>query len=65
MLPRKIFTKRFFQLSDHAQAAVVDAIIRDIEGTIGRHLDPIHDRQAEQRVKRIRARAAKFGIGSP
>lgn len=46
MIPRKIFTKRFFELSGYDQAAVVDAIIQDIEGTIGRHLDPIHNRQA-------------------
>ena len=30
--------------------------------TVGRHVNPIHDRQAVQRVKRIRARAAKHGI---
>jgi hypothetical protein len=62
MIPRKIFTKRFFQLSDIDQAAVVSAVIRDIESAIGRHLNPIHDRRAEQRVKRIRARAIKHGI---
>ena len=62
MIPRKIFTKRFFQLSESNQAAVVSSIIGDIEDAIGRHLEPIHDRQAEQRVKRIQARAAKHGI---
>lgn len=62
MIPRQIVTKRFFRLNDYDQAAVVSAIIRDIEDTIGRHLEPIHDRQAKQRVKRIRARASKFGI---
>jgi hypothetical protein len=62
MIRRKIFTKRFFQLSEVDQAAVVSAVIRDIEDAIGRHLEPIHDRQAEQRVKRIRARANKHGI---
>jgi hypothetical protein len=62
MIPRKIFTKRVFQLSNYDQVAVVSAIIRDIENTIGLHLNPIHDRQAEQRVNRIRARAAKHGI---
>jgi hypothetical protein len=62
MIPRRIFTKRFFELREYDQAAVVAAIIRDIENTIGCHLNPIHDRQAEQRVKRIRARAWQFGI---
>lgn len=62
MIPRKIFTKRFFELTSYDQAAVVSAVIREIENTIGCHLNPIHDRQAEQRVKRIRARAAKHGI---
>ena len=62
MKPRKIFTKRFFELTANDQAAVVSAIILDIEGAIGRHMEPTHDRQAEQRVKRIRARAKKHGI---
>jgi hypothetical protein len=62
MIPRRIFTKRFFQLSDYDQAAIVSSIILDIEETIGRHLNPIHDRQAEQRVKCIRAKATLFGI---
>lgn len=62
MIPKTIFTKRFFELSDYDQAAVVSAIIRDIQGTIGCHLNPTHDRQAEQRVRRIRARAEKHGI---
>ena len=61
-MKRKIFTKRFFEMTGDDQAAVVSAIIRDIEGAIGRHMDPIHDRQAEQRIKRIRARAAKHGV---
>ena len=62
MTPRKIFTKRFFKLSDSDQAVVVSSIIRGIEDTVGRHLNPIHDRQAEQRVRRIRARATRHGI---
>ncbi len=61
-MKRKIFTKRFFEMTGDDQAAVVSANITDIENTIGRHMAPIHDRQAEQRVKRIRARAAKHGI---
>lgn len=62
MIPRKIFTKRFFELNDYDQVKIVSGIIQDIESTIGCHLNPTHDRQAEQRVKRIRARAAKHGI---
>ena len=61
-MKRKIFTKRFFEMTAYDQAAVVSAIISDIEGTIGRHMEPIHDRQAVQRANRIRARAAKHGI---
>lgn len=55
MIPRKSVTKLFFELSEYDQAAVVSAIIRDIQGTIGCHLNPTHDRQAEQRGRRIRA----------
>ena len=62
MIPRRIFTKRFFELSTYDQVKIVIGIIQDIEDTIGRHLNPTHDRQAKQRVKRIRARAEKHGI---
>ena len=59
---KRIFTKSFFQLSDADQAAVVRAIINDIEACVGRHVDARDDRNAKQRVLRIREKAAKYGI---
>lgn len=45
-MPR-IFTKNFFRLTPWDQAAVVDSVIRDLEGCIGRHLNPDDDRRVE------------------
>jgi hypothetical protein len=59
---RKIFTKRFFELSESDQAAVVRSIMQELEDCVGRHIDPADDKKAEQRIKRVRARAAQYGV---
>jgi hypothetical protein len=59
---KPVFTKSFFRLSDSDQAAVVRAIIHDLESCVGRHIDPADDKTAEQRIKRIRARAIQHGV---
>ena len=59
---RKVFTKTFFELSDSDQAAVVRSIIHDLESCVGRHIDLEGDKKAEQRIKRIRARAVQHGV---
>ena len=59
---RQVFTKIFFKLSDSDQAAVVRSIIHDLESCVGRHIDPADDKKAEQRIKRIRARAVGHGV---
>ncbi len=61
-MSRNIFTKRFFELNDNDQAALVQSIIRDLETCVGRHLNPADDRKAEQRIRRIRARAVQHGV---
>ena len=61
MSGRKIFTKRFFDLSHGDQAAVVDAAISDLESILGRVAS--EDRKGiKQRIKRITKKAAEFGI---
>jgi hypothetical protein len=59
---RKIFTKRFFELSDSDQAAVVRSIIRDLEHCVGRHIAPAGDKRTDERINRIRARAVQHGV---
>lgn len=59
---KRIFTKRFFDLTHADQSAVVDSIIRDIEGCIGRHCDPTDDRKAEKQIERIRQRAVEHRV---
>jgi hypothetical protein len=56
----KIFTKRFFTLSRHDQAAIVDSVIRDLESA--RFLDADGERRAAQMVKRITKKAIKHGV---
>ena len=51
-----------FELNDNDQAALVQSIIRDLETCVGRHLNPADDRKAEQRIRRIRARAVQHGV---
>jgi hypothetical protein len=58
---RNIFTKRFFELSDSDQAAVVRSIIRDLESCVGWHIVPAGDKRTEERINRIRARAVQHG----
>ena len=59
---RRIFVESFFQLSDSDQAAVVSLIIHDLKSCIGRHVNPEDDEKAEQRIKRIWARAVQHGV---
>jgi hypothetical protein len=61
---KRIFTKRFFDLSHADQSAVVDAVIQDIESCIGRHLNSADDRKAEKQIERIRRRAVEHGVFS-
>ena len=57
-----IFTKRFFLLSAADQAAVVEAVLQDIERNYGRFLDPDDERRARRQAARIPQRAVKYGI---
>lgn len=59
---KRIFTKNFFRLSHSDQAAVVDSVIRELQGCIGRHLNPADDRRAKERIKRIEKRAVEYGV---
>jgi hypothetical protein len=59
---RRIFTKRFFQLSGIDQCAVVTSVIQDIQSCIGRHLNPADDRKAEKQIERIRQKAVEYGV---
>ena len=59
---KRIFTKNFFRLSRWDQSAVVESVIRDIKGCIGRHINPEDDRKAEQQIERIRKKAVAFGV---
>lgn len=59
---KRIFTKSFFQLSDIDQAAVVLSVIDNLKSCIGRHVNPDDDKKAEQRIKRIWARAVQHGV---
>ena len=61
---KRIFTKRFFRLDPADQSAVVDSVIHDIEGCIGRHMNPNDDRKAEKQVERIRRKAVEYGVWS-
>jgi len=36
MISRRVFTNRFFRLSDHDQELVVQSILQELENTIGR-----------------------------
>ena len=58
----RIFTKTFFRLTHSDQAAVVDSVIRDLKGAIGRHLDPADDRKAERMIRRIEKKAVEHGV---
>lgn len=58
----KVFTKTFFSLNGIDQRHVVDAIIHDMEASIGHHVEVDGDRKAKQRIKRIRQKAGEYGI---
>jgi hypothetical protein len=60
---KRIFVKSFFDLSGSDQAAVVHSIIDNLKSCIGRHVNPEDDKKAEQRIKRILARAVQHGVG--
>ena len=53
----KIFTKRFFRLTSNDQAAVVDAVIHDMEDSIGLLMNPEDEPKVRRAIKRIRRRA--------
>ena len=53
----KIFTKRFFRLTSTDQAAVVHAVLHDLENCIGQLPDSQDKRKVRTRIKRIRRRA--------
>jgi hypothetical protein len=59
---KKIFTKRFSNLTPADQSAVVAAAIRDLESCIGRHLNPEDDGKVEKQIDRIRQRAVEYGV---
>lgn len=58
----KIFTKEFFSLAQSDQRQVVDAIIYDLETSIGRHVEVDGDRKAKQQIKRITKKAVEAGV---
>jgi outer membrane protein assembly factor BamD (BamD/ComL family) len=62
MSTKRIFTKRFLDLSAKDQHAVVSAAIQEIESCIGRYLNSEDDKKAERRIERIRAKARQYGI---
>ena len=62
MIPSRIFTKAFFRMHEHDQGLTVAAILRELENAVGSYLNPDDDRKARQRIKRIRARAARHGF---
>jgi hypothetical protein len=56
----RIFTQKFFRLSEADQAAVVDATLRDLRN---QHYASVEDeRKAEQEAKRIEKKACRLGI---
>ena len=61
---KKIFTKNFFRLSHWDQSAIVDAAIRDIKSSIGRHCNTEDDRKAEKQIESIRKKAVAYGVYS-
>jgi hypothetical protein len=57
-----IFTKRFFRLTAADQAAVVGAVLQDIERNYGWHITPEEEKRARRQAARIRIKAVKCGI---
>lgn len=58
----RIFTKKFFGMSDLDQAAVVDSVIRELKDAIGRHLDRRDDAKVKRTIRRIERKAIEYGI---
>lgn len=58
----RIFTRAFFRMTRSNQAAVVNAVIRDLKETIGWHFDFRGDAKAEQMIRRIVKKAVEYGI---
>ena len=50
----RIFTKRFFGLSRRDQSAVVEAVLRDIEGNYGRYITAEDEKRARRRPVSLR-----------
>ena len=59
---KRIFTAKFFRLSAHDQAAVVEAELRDIEQEYGRYASREDGRRARRQAARIRRKAVAHGI---
>jgi len=58
----RIFTQAFFRLPRSDQAAVVDSAIRDLNGAIGRHMDPRDDAITQRTIRRIEKKALEHGV---
>jgi hypothetical protein len=58
----RIFTARFFRLSEIDQAAIVDAHVRELESLIGRLVDPEGERRVKRQLRDLRKRAAEHGF---
>ena len=59
---RRIFTKTFFRLTAHDQAAVIGAVLGDIERNYGRYVSPEDEMRAQRQAARIRKKAVEYGI---
>jgi len=56
----RIFTKTFFELSPNDQAAIVDAVIRDLESAY--FVNKEDRRKAARMIRRITKKAVEYGI---
>ena len=60
----RIFTKSFLQLSSSDQAAVVDAVIDDLENSIVLLVNPDDEPTVRRPINRIRQRAIEHRVFS-
>ena len=60
----RIFTKRFFELSDIDQAAIIDAHIRELESLAGRLVHPRDEKRVKRQLRDLRRRAAEYGFST-
>lgn len=58
---KKIFTKRFFDLSHQDQAAVVDAVILDLQSALP-WAEPRGRRSLMRAIRRIERKAVEHGV---